>query len=599
MSAAESKAVDGALQDNLLALKKSTTQLNSKVVPKASNTTTRRNKAEVKAADDNILQHDWERGLVTDLWSATDSRYKGEVVRASLPGSSLPLDSTEFRKYVWRLIEKLKAEKTPKHLKDYPDNKNDVLEALQNGRNEIANINNRAQSTKPGSKPSEKLVAFDTHIMKAMQSLKDAEGTGGNVLGFSASAASDENKEKPGGVNDGDQSHNSLLPSASTQPLIKFIYDDESGGYRLANVSLNKREEGAVVAAKLAAASAGAAAAEEETVPVDESEDSNGESFEVISLITCDSLKRNVADLDFEAAYLVIEGRDFDLGSVNQQELLGEGSFGAVVLVESKDNGFAVMKTNSAANLVTRRAAAHEMLFCQLISSQNTASPYIPTFYGWGFSNSLSCIVSTYYPNGTLQEYFTSFGDLKGYARIFQFCVILKGIASGLKFLHKLGIIHGDVKPANIMLRDPIKVALKATGSLVVVSEIYQVALVDLGSFGVPGHELNQGSTMYLPEKNIEHDDGSGLVIKGSMSFEMDLHALGMLVRETITQEDCNKGRWAELGKWDGNKSITLELAPNFAKAHTDLISSKVQLPSASSMADDFSAWTQLAKIRM
>ena len=61
-----------------------------------------------------------------------------------------------------------------------------------------------------------------------------------------------------------------------------------------------------------------------------------------------------------------------------------------------------------------------------------------------GFYNGFPCIVMPYYKNGSLAGKTLSYDVIKD--------IVIPEVTQGLKYLHKNGIIHKDIKPANLMI---------------------------------------------------------------------------------------------------------------------------------------------------
>ena len=71
-------------------------------------------------------------------------------------------------------------------------------------------------------------------------------------------------------------------------------------------------------------------------------------------------------------------------------------------------------------------------------------SPGIVEIIDHGFYNGFPCVVMPYYMNGSLAGKTLSYDVIKD--------IVIPEVTEGLKYLHQNGIIHKDIKPANLMI---------------------------------------------------------------------------------------------------------------------------------------------------
>lgn len=148
--------------------------------------------------------------------------------------------------------------------------------------------------------------------------------------------------------------------------------------------------------------------------------------------------------------------KDFDL-----IDKVGQGAYSTIYLVEKKDDhkkyALKVYLTNDSTD-------GHEQMifFGEISLYQNIHHPAIIKFYGLNLVSFNDpklfepSILIDYYAKGSLSNVLhkerMSLSDLNWNST--KKYIILIGIAHACKYLHEHGIIHRDVKPANIMLDD-------------------------------------------------------------------------------------------------------------------------------------------------
>lgn len=136
--------------------------------------------------------------------------------------------------------------------------------------------------------------------------------------------------------------------------------------------------------------------------------------------------------------------------------------------------------------------------------------PNIVTIYEQLNQADNSCIVMEYLGGGTLRH------QIQIGIRERQACVYLKKMASALAAIHKVGILHLDLKPSNVMFRDNGTLALIDFG--LAKRMRLELALTDRGDiFGTPYY--------MSPEQGHGHPT----------SPPSDIYSLGIIFYEMLT----------------------------------------------------------------
>jgi serine/threonine protein kinase len=144
-------------------------------------------------------------------------------------------------------------------------------------------------------------------------------------------------------------------------------------------------------------------------------------------------------------------------------------------------------------------------------------------------------LIFEYCPTGDLVDYVAM---LDGTCSEMFLWHIFKHIASGLTFLHQRGVVHGDIKPANILLttaRPGESFPIPKIGDFGSAA-INPHRDVPLGHLGTLGFQPPEAATRHGPEADIW---ALGCVIHES--------ALGRLPLQTLEEPDMNADMWFEM----------------------------------------------------
>ncbi|KAG8981770.1 hypothetical protein FRB94_002970 [Tulasnella sp. JGI-2019a] len=152
------------------------------------------------------------------------------------------------------------------------------------------------------------------------------------------------------------------------------------------------------------------------------------------------------------------------------------------------------------------------------------------SFYGVVEISSVAYLVAPWVAHGDLSKFLTrrleylagsssnqgSFSDRKCSAfSTFDEATVIHGIASGLAYLHTSGVIHGDIKAANVLLDDALNPLL--------------------ADFGLTKNEEFDATSPGLAGGGTARWKSPGLTEEQPRTTKTDIYALGMTIVEILT----------------------------------------------------------------
>jgi serine/threonine protein kinase len=208
---------------------------------------------------------------------------------------------------------------------------------------------------------------------------------------------------------------------------------------------------------------------------------------------------------------------------------LGQGSYGAVYLGYYHRSRVAIKELRNSLNKEILKELTTEVLIMKKISS-----PRIVVCYGMSISP--CCLVMEYMAGGSL------YGFIHGHNEIFwsRLYEIFLDVIVGMKCLHDVGIVHGDLKAANILLdenHDRAKIA-DFGGSRVRI-------LTPEGEDTINQYGQKAGGTAnsLAPELwnelciNVERNECAGFEADAKTTTASDIYSLGVLLWEMTTRK--------------------------------------------------------------
>lgn len=207
------------------------------------------------------------------------------------------------------------------------------------------------------------------------------------------------------------------------------------------------------------------------------------------------------------------------VGTCTLQQLVGQGGMGAVYLAQQSRprRQVAVKVLLPATTLKPQHLAAFlERFRRETDAAASLEHPNIMPVYEYGERGGLAYLVMPYVGGGTLRDVMEREGQL-ALPKVVNY---LEQLAAALDFAHSRGVIHRDVKPANILLTPEERLLLTDFGLVKLLSE-GQAARARLTGAGAP-----VGTPDYMSPEQV-----MGLEVDG----RADQYSLGIILYQMVT----------------------------------------------------------------
>ncbi|HLQ29527.1 MAG TPA: protein kinase [Ktedonobacteraceae bacterium] len=207
------------------------------------------------------------------------------------------------------------------------------------------------------------------------------------------------------------------------------------------------------------------------------------------------------------------------LGTFTLQKVIGKGEIGVVFLAQqSHPHRQVAVKILSPASAQTpsQRSLFLERFRQEINSITSLQHRHILPVYDYGEYDGHAFLVMPYCNGGTLRDVIKYEGPLK----LPKVASYLEQIAAALDYAHKQGIIHRDVKPANVLIASEGHLLLTDFGMIQIVAE-RQTTQRRLLRAGTP-----VGTPDYMAPEQIMGD---------AIDARTDIYALGILLYQMVT----------------------------------------------------------------
>eukprot|EP00170_Pyropia_yezoensis_P003651 contig_15344_g3662 len=298
--------------------------------------------------------------------------------------------------------------------------------------------------------------------------------------------------------------------------------------------------------------------------------------------------------------------------------LLGKGTFGEVYRCQLIGTDAAVKivkevpRRYGEAQTSTQAAKAKMQLEREVRRLSQFRFPHITQYLGAAYDERRGCtlLVTELMAGGSLQSSLARARSANAPLAPKTFFQIAIHIASGLRYLHLLNISHGDIKPANILLTDPVTIQTgrKEEGRAVLARN----AKVKLADFGMslslhaePSGPINatmdgpvergiQGTLAYLAPEGF----AGGKPASSAAAKALDIYAMGIVLYDLLSGCEPWAGytSHALLGAMNRKDEVTRPKWPNRASMRAASMASAASRsnPPALSVGDSTSdPWMQ------
>ena len=143
-------------------------------------------------------------------------------------------------------------------------------------------------------------------------------------------------------------------------------------------------------------------------------------------------------------------GEKLDSGThavLNKDCELGRGGFGAVYKTTLQNGRHVAVKKLTVSGLVKSK----EEFQREVSKLGKLLHPNLVTMEGFFWTPSMQLLISEYFPRGSLCALLHEGGGVLTWRERFDFIV---GTAKGLTYLHRMGVVHYNVKSSNVLVSD-------------------------------------------------------------------------------------------------------------------------------------------------
>ena len=216
------------------------------------------------------------------------------------------------------------------------------------------------------------------------------------------------------------------------------------------------------------------------------------------------------------------------------EALIGNGSSGNVFRATDVNLERAVVLKLLKPSL-TKHPARQQQILKAARSASRLSHPSIVPFYNFGQQNGHLYLVTAHVEGISLEQVLALLGHGERVLRLDESLHIVAQIADGLGYAHQAGVLHGDLKPGNILLK-PLERPLRS-GDPALKAMLADFGLSPIPDSGIPegiSPEMARPLRRYLPYLSPERQAGQ------TVDGRADIYSLGIILHQLIAGQVPN-----------------------------------------------------------
>ncbi|NXH41944.1 IRAK2 protein, partial [Dicaeum eximium] len=219
--------------------------------------------------------------------------------------------------------------------------------------------------------------------------------------------------------------------------------------------------------------------------------------------------------------------------SFSDKNRICEGTFADVYKGQRNNMVFVIKRLKEAILVITNDILLHVLIFQLECTSPNSTQRFFHTevqicfrcchinilqLLGFSVETGLHCLIYPYLPNGSLKNKLQCHDDSAPLTWEMRISISI-GVVRAVEYLHNFGILHGNIKSANVLLDENFTPKLGHSGLRLHSSD-------KKSEYAVMKTKVLQASLTYLPEDFVRH---------GQLTEKVDIFSCGVVLAEILT----------------------------------------------------------------
>ncbi|MCB8926734.1 MAG: protein kinase [Ardenticatenaceae bacterium] len=254
---------------------------------------------------------------------------------------------------------------------------------------------------------------------------------------------------------------------------------------------------------------------------------------------------------------------------------LGDGSSGTVYRA-TDTNLERLVALKLLKPSLTKHPARQQQILQAAQSASRLSHPAIVPMYNFGQQNGHLYLVTAHVDGISLSRVLALLAQGERVLRLDETLLIVAQVADGLGYAHQAGVLHGDLKPGNILLK-PLELPLRS-GDPAIKAMIADFGLSPIPYSGIPdglSPELARPLRRYLPYLSPERQAGQ------AVDGRSDIYSLGIILHQLIAGKLPNHQQTLR----ELRPGVPADIAAVVAKATAYALADRYQI--AEQMADE------------